>query len=145
MGLVSERLARAMVADGEGAEHLVEIIVSGTAESAEALVIARTIATSPLVKTALYGQDPNWGRLLGAAGRAGVAFDPNRARIAMGGVTIVEGGVGLGVDPEKRARLVMAQPSYVIEVALGDGPGRARYFACDLGIGYVRCNASYRS
>jgi glutamate N-acetyltransferase/amino-acid N-acetyltransferase len=145
MGLVSERLARAMVADGEGAEHLVDIVVGGTASNDDALVIARTIATSPLVKTALYGQDPNWGRLLGAAGRAGVAFDPNRARIAIGGITIVEGGVGLGADRENKARLVMAQPSYAIEVVLGDGPGRARYFACDLGIGYVRCNASYRS
>jgi len=145
MGLVSERLARAMVADGEGAEHLVEIMVRGTASSADALVVARTIATSPLVKTALYGQDPNWGRILGAAGRAGVAFDPNRARIAIGGVDIVGAGVGLGAEPEKRARLVMAQPSYAIEVVLGEGPGHARYFACDLGIGYVRCNASYRS
>jgi glutamate N-acetyltransferase/amino-acid N-acetyltransferase len=145
MGLVSERLARAMVADGEGAEHLVEILVSGTASDAEALAVARTIATSPLVKTALYGQDPNWGRLLGAAGRAGVAFDPNRARIAIGGIAIVEGGVGLGADLEGRARLAMAQTSYAIDVILGDGPGRARYLACDLGIGYVRCNASYRS
>ncbi|HMI88158.1 MAG TPA: bifunctional glutamate N-acetyltransferase/amino-acid acetyltransferase ArgJ [Polyangiaceae bacterium] len=145
MGLVSERLARAMVADGEGAEHLVEIVVSGAASNADALIIARTIATSPLVKTALYGQDPNWGRLLGAAGRAGVVFDPNRARITIGGVAIVAGGVGLGAEPEGRARLAMAQPSYAIDVALGDGPGRARYFACDLGIGYVRCNASYRS
>jgi glutamate N-acetyltransferase/amino-acid N-acetyltransferase len=119
--------------------------VRGMSTDADALLIARTIATSPLVKTALYGQDPNWGRILGAAGRAGVAFDPNRARIAMGGVAIVEGGVGLGAEPECRARAVMAQPSYAIDVALGDGPGCARYLACDLGIGYVRCNASYRS
>lgn len=145
MGLVSERLARSMVADGEGAEHLVEITVRGTATNADALVVARTIATSPLVKTALYGQDPNWGRILGAAGRAGVAFDPNRARIAIGDVVIVDRGVGLGADPEAKARLVMAEPAYAIDLLLGEGPGRARYLACDLGIGYVRCNASYRS
>jgi glutamate N-acetyltransferase/amino-acid N-acetyltransferase len=145
MMLVSDRLARAMVADGEGAEHLVEIIVRGLTSDADALVIARTIATSPLVKTALYGQDPNWARLLGAAGRAGVTFDPDRACIAVGDVAIVKGGVGMGADPEKQARAVMARPSYAIDVVLGDGPGRARYFACDLGIGYVRCNASYRS
>jgi glutamate N-acetyltransferase / amino-acid N-acetyltransferase len=145
MMMVGDRLARAMVADGEGAEHLVEIIVRGLSTDADALLIARTIATSPLVKTALYGQDPNWGRILGAAGRAGVAFDPNRARIAMGGVAIVDGGIALGAEPESRARAVMAQPSYAIDVALGDGPGCARYLACDLGIGYVRCNASYRS
>jgi glutamate N-acetyltransferase/amino-acid N-acetyltransferase len=145
MGLVSERLARAMVADGEGAEHLVELVVTGAASDGDALTVARAIATSPLVKTALYGQDPNWGRLLGAAGRAGVGFDPNRARIVIGGIAIVEGGLGLGAEAEAKARLVMAQPAYAIDVVLGDGPGRARYFACDLGIGYVRCNASYRS
>jgi glutamate N-acetyltransferase / amino-acid N-acetyltransferase len=145
MMLVSDRLARAMVADGEGAEHLVEIIVRGLVSDADALVVARTIATSPLVKTALYGQDPNWGRLLGAAGRAGVAFDPDRSCIAVGDVAIVKGGVGLGAEPESRARAVMARPTYAIDVVLGDGPGRARYLACDLGIGYVRCNASYRS
>jgi glutamate N-acetyltransferase/amino-acid N-acetyltransferase len=134
-----------MVADGEGAEHLVEIVVRGLASDADALVIARTIATSPLVKTALYGQDPNWGRILGAAGRAGIAFDPDGASIAVGGVIIVKGGVGLGTEPESRARAIMAEPAYAIEVVLGGGPGRARYLACDLGIGYVRCNASYRS
>jgi len=145
MTLVGDRLARAMVADGEGAEHLVEITVRGLACDADALAVARTIATSPLVKTALYGQDPNWGRILGAAGRAGVAFDPDRSSIAVGGVAIVKGGVGLGTELENRARAVMAQPSYAIDVVLGNGPGGARYFACDLGIGYVRCNASYRS
>jgi glutamate N-acetyltransferase/amino-acid N-acetyltransferase len=145
MGLVSERLARAMVADGEGAEHIVDIVVRGLASDGDALAIARTIATSPLVKTALYGQDPNWGRILGAAGRAGVSFDPNRARIAIGDVVIVEHGVALGGDREARAHDVMTRPSYAIEVSLGDGMGRAQYLACDLGIGYVKCNASYRS
>jgi glutamate N-acetyltransferase/amino-acid N-acetyltransferase len=143
--LVSERLARAMVADGEGAEHLVDIVVTGLSSDGEALAIARTIATSPLVKTAFYGRDPNWGRILGAAGRAGVLFDPDRARIAVGGIAIVERGVAVGADAEARARAVMAEPSYVVDVSLGEGPGRARYFACDLGIGYVKCNASYRS
>ena len=145
MMLVGERLARAMVADGEGAEHLVEIIVRGLGSDADARVVACTIATSPLVKTALYGKDPNWGRILGAAGRAGVAFDPDRSSIAVGGVAIVRGGVGLGAEMENQARAVMARPSYAIDVVLGEGPGHARYFACDLGIGYVRCNASYRS
>jgi glutamate N-acetyltransferase/amino-acid N-acetyltransferase len=145
MALVAERLARAMVADGEGAEHLVDIVVGGVASMEGALVIARTIATSPLVKTALYGQDPNWGRILGAAGRAGVHFDPRRSRIAIGGITIVEGGVGCGSEREQEARSIMARPAYVIEITLGEGPGHARYLACDLGIGYVRCNASYRS
>jgi glutamate N-acetyltransferase / amino-acid N-acetyltransferase len=145
MTLVSERLARAMVADGEGAEHLVEIHVSGAASNEDASRVARTIATSPLVKTALYGRDPNWGRILAAAGRAGVPFDPSRARIAVGGVTIVAGGVSRGPDGEAEARTVMARPEYRIDLSLGDGPGRARCLTCDLGVGYIRCNASYRS
>jgi len=104
MGLVCERLARAMVADGEGAEHLAEIVVRGTNDDVQALIIARTIATSPLVKTALYGQDPNWGRILGAAGRAGVTFDPDAVSIAIGGVAIVARGMAIGAEREAEAR-----------------------------------------
>lgn len=145
MAGVCDALARDMVADGEGAEHLVELYVSGTATDDEARRIARTIATSPLVKTAMFGKDPNWGRILGAAGRAGVSFDPARARIAVGGVAIVERGMAIGAEAEARAHAVMEQPSYRIDVTVGDGPGNARYLTCDLGIGYVRCNADYRS
>jgi glutamate N-acetyltransferase / amino-acid N-acetyltransferase len=145
MLLVCEQLARKMVADGEGAEHLVELHVSGLASNDEALRIARTVATSPLVKTALYGKDPNWGRLLAAAGRAGVRFDPSAARILVGGIAIVEGGVGKGAPAEAAAHEVMAHASYRIDLELGDGPGRSRYLTSDLGIGYVRCNADYRS
>jgi glutamate N-acetyltransferase / amino-acid N-acetyltransferase len=142
---VCEDLARKMVADGEGAEHLVEITVSGVATDDGARQIARTIATSLLVKTALFGMDPNWGRLLGAAGRAGVAFDPSLATISVGGVAIVDRGRGLGEAREAEARAIMASPSYGIGLVLGDGPGRGRFLMCDLGMGYVRCNAGYRS
>jgi glutamate N-acetyltransferase/amino-acid N-acetyltransferase len=145
MTIVCEHLARQMVADGEGAEHLVEIHVSGLLADRDAAAIARTIATSPLVKTALFGQDPNWGRVLGAAGRAGVVFDPSRARILVENVCIVDGGIGMGAEREAEARRVMARPSYRIDVELGEGPGRARYLTCDLGLGYIRCNADYRS
>jgi glutamate N-acetyltransferase/amino-acid N-acetyltransferase len=142
---VCDELAKKMVADGEGAEHLIELHVSGLASSDEALRIARTIATSPLVKTALYGQDPNWGRLLAAAGRAGVRFDPSRAKIAVGGIVIVERGIGKGAAAEAEAHEVMGRPSYRVDLILGEGPGHARYLTSDLGIGYVRCNADYRS
>jgi glutamate N-acetyltransferase/amino-acid N-acetyltransferase len=145
MSLVCEQLARKMVADGEGAEHLVEIQVAGLGSEQDATEIARTIATSPLVKTALYGQDPNWGRILAAAGRAGVAFDPKEARILVENIAIVEGGVGLGAAREAEARAIMSRPAYRIEIILGHGPGQSRYLTSDLGIGYVRCNADYRS
>jgi glutamate N-acetyltransferase/amino-acid N-acetyltransferase len=97
------------------------------------------------VKTALFGKDPNWGRILMAAGRAGVLFDPSRARILVGGIAIVEGGLGQGESAEARAHEIMTRPSYRIDLILGDGPGHSRYLTSDLGIGYVRCNADYRS
>lgn len=142
---VCESLARQMVADGEGSEHLVDLHVGGTVTNEEARRIARTIATSPLVKTAIFGKDPNWGRILGAAGRAGVSFDPSRARIRIGDVVIVENGRTKGAEAERRGHEIMSGPSYRIDVEVGEGPGRARYFMCDLGHGYVRCNADYRS
>jgi glutamate N-acetyltransferase/amino-acid N-acetyltransferase len=145
MTAVCEELARKMVADGEGAEHLIELHVSGLVSDEAAARVAKTVATSPLVKTAFFGKDPNWGRLLGAAGRAGVVFDPGQARILVEGIAIVDGGVGQGAAREAEAHRIMTRPSYRIDLVLGDGPGRARYLTCDLGMGYVRCNADYRS
>lgn len=138
-------LARSMVADGEGANHVAEILVQGSSSDADARQIARTVATSLLVKTALFGKDVNWGRLLAAAGRAGVPFDPTRARIAVGDVDVVRGGVAVGADAEVRANQVLARDSYAIVLELGDGPGRGRYLTSDLGHGYVDVNAGYRS
>jgi glutamate N-acetyltransferase/amino-acid N-acetyltransferase len=142
---VCDRLARSMVADGEGAEHTAEIWVSGLASDAAARTVARTVSGSLLVKTALHGRDANWGRLLAAAGRAGVEFDPNAASIRIGDVEIVEHGVALGGDTDARAAAVLAQPAYRIELTLGSGPGRARYLTSDLGHEYVNVNADYRS
>jgi glutamate N-acetyltransferase/amino-acid N-acetyltransferase len=140
-----DELARAMVADGEGAEHSAEIRVLGLASDQEARQIAKTVATSLLVKTALFGCDANWGRLLAAAGRAGVRFDPARARITVGEVEIVREGVAVGAEAERRAAERLAQKSSIITLELGDGPGRAHYVTCDLGHGYVDVNAGYRS
>ncbi|HKY35243.1 MAG TPA: bifunctional glutamate N-acetyltransferase/amino-acid acetyltransferase ArgJ [Polyangiaceae bacterium] len=142
---VCEALARSMIADGEGANHVAEILVRGLASRDDARAAAKTIATSLLVKTMLFGEDANWGRLLAAAGRAGVTFDPRRAAISIGGIDIVKDGMPIGADAEARANEVLKQPSYTIELVLGDGPGQARYLTNDLGHGYVDVNAGYRS
>jgi glutamate N-acetyltransferase/amino-acid N-acetyltransferase len=142
---VCDQLARSMVADGEGANHVAEIKVKGLASREDAKAAAKTIATSMLVKTALFGEDANWGRILAAAGRAGVSFDPRRAAIQIGDVTIVKDGAPIGGEAEKRANEILKQQSYTIELSLGDGPGEFRYLTCDLGHGYVDVNAGYRS
>jgi glutamate N-acetyltransferase/amino-acid N-acetyltransferase len=142
---VCDTLARSMVADGEGSNHVAEIKVRGLASKADAKAAAKTIATSMLVKTALFGEDANWGRLLAAAGRAGVAFDPRRAAISIGGIQIVKDGAPIGAEAELRANEVLKQPSYTIELTLGSGPGEFRYLTSDLGHGYVDVNAGYRS
>jgi glutamate N-acetyltransferase / amino-acid N-acetyltransferase len=142
---VCDVLARSMVADGEGANHVAEIKVVGLATRADAKQVAKTVATSMLVKTALFGEDANWGRLLAAAGRAGVAFDPRRAAISIGGIAIVKDGAPIGAEAEKEANQVLKRPSYGIELRLGDGPGQFAYLTSDLGHAYVDVNAGYRS
>jgi glutamate N-acetyltransferase/amino-acid N-acetyltransferase len=138
-------LARSMVRDGEGAEHVIEIKVSGLANTEDARTVARTVATSLLVKTALFGRDANWGRLLAAAGRSGVRFDPTRARIAIADIEIVRAGLAVGGDAEAEAQRHMANEEYTVEFSLGSGPGSFSYFTSDLGHSYVDVNAGYRS
>jgi glutamate N-acetyltransferase / amino-acid N-acetyltransferase len=142
---VCDKLARSMIADGEGANHCVEIRATGLASDADAKRVAQTMATSLLVKTALHGKDANWGRLLAAAGRAGVHFDPKLASIKIGEVEIVKNGLAVGLDAEKAATEILKTPSYKIEIGLGTGPGAFSYLTSDLGHGYVDVNADYRS
>ncbi len=142
---VCSSLARSMVRDGEGAEHAVNIRVSGLATHDEARQVARTVATSLLVKTALFGRDANWGRLLAAAGRAGVAFDPNVASVVIAGVEVARGGVAVGSDAENEAQRRMAAETYTVELELGSGPGKSATVTSDIGHGYVNVNAGYRS
>ena len=142
---VCRELSRSMVKDGEGAKHFVDITVSGLATESDARTVARTVATSLLVKTALFGNDANWGRLLAAAGRAGVAFDPREAGVSIAGVEIVRAGVTLGAELEAEAQKRMAAETYAVELRLGRGPGRFTYVTSDLGHGYVDVNAGYRS
>ncbi len=138
-------LGESIVRDGEGARHVVRFEVSGLATDDAARKVAKTIATSPLVKTAIHGRDANWGRILAAAGRSGARFDPSRAAIAVGDTTIVRRGMPVGAEAEAEAARTMAGAKYTIRVALGAGRGKAHYLTCDLGTEYIAVNASYRS
>jgi glutamate N-acetyltransferase/amino-acid N-acetyltransferase len=142
---VLAELARRIVADGEGATKVVEVVVRGAPSAPAARAVARRIAGSPLSKTAFFGEDPNWGRWLAAAGAAGVAFDPARAQISVGGIPIVRRGRGLGAAAEEKARAVMRGTEYRLQLDLGAGDAEARLLTCDLGLEYVRINADYRS
>jgi len=138
-------LAKWLVRDGEGANKLVEVKVKGALSDQDARRIADTVAESPLVKTALFGEDANWGRILGAAGRAGVAFDPGRVDLYFDDVRMVAGGVGCGTAAETAATAVLKQPELTITLDLKDGPGRAAVLTCDFSVEYVKINADYRS
>jgi glutamate N-acetyltransferase/amino-acid N-acetyltransferase len=142
---VCTTLARSMARDGEGAEHVIDIAVNGLPSDADARRVAETVATSLLVKTALFGRDANWGRLFAAAGRAGVRFDPSVASVAIAGIEVVRGGVAVGAAAEEAAQRNMASEAFTVELRLGDGPGRFTYVTSDLGHGYVDVNAGYRS
>jgi glutamate N-acetyltransferase/amino-acid N-acetyltransferase len=140
-----EPLALAICRDGEGVTKLVKIEVRGAADVAEARAVARTIGTSNLVKTALFGEDANWGRVMAALGRAGVPLNPSRVSLSFGGVPMVRRGVGLGVGAEKRIAQVFRRKEFTITVALGRGSRRTHLWTTDLSYDYVRINASYRS
>ncbi len=142
---VSRELALAIVRGGEGATKLVAVHATGAASPDEARRAARTIANSLLVKTAVHGGDPNWGRLVAAAGRAGVAFDLARCRVRIGPVVLFDRGVPHD-DRAPEAAAVLREPEIEIEVDLGTGgPHRAVVWTCDLSADYVRINAEYRT
>ena len=143
---VLEALAKKIVADGEGAQHLVRIVVQGARTHGEAIQVARTIAGSQLVKTALHGCDPNWGRILAAAGRSGARFNPDQVSMTIGQVPIFERGTPVMTpSTEARAAATMNRPEYEIVVTVGRGRGVGHYWTCDLGHEYVRINADYRT
>jgi len=138
-------LALAIVADGEGATKCVTITVRGAADRQAADRAARTVANSPLVKTAFFGEDANWGRIMGALGRAGVAFDPDRVNIFFDDVQMVAGGLGCGPEAEARATEVLRRPQFTVTIDLSAGPASASVYTCDLSLDYVKINADYRS
>ncbi|MGA8282385.1 MAG: bifunctional glutamate N-acetyltransferase/amino-acid acetyltransferase ArgJ, partial [Desulfobacterales bacterium] len=139
------QLARLCVKDGEGATKLVEVRVSGAASDPDARSVADTVANSSLVKTALFGQDANWGRILAAAGRAGVPIDPARVDIYFDKVMMVKDGLGRGKAVEAQATAVLKKPEFVIAIDLKMASGCASVLTCDFSIDYVKINADYRS
>ncbi len=136
-------LALQICRDGEGATKIVEIIVRGTRTNREAKKIAQTIATSLLVKTAVFGEDPNWGRIVAAAGRAGVKFNPAKIGLAFDKTRVVHNGQPVGDRADDRAQRVMRKKQYIMTLSLGNKPGCSRLWTTDLTYEYVRINASY--
>jgi len=140
----SRSLAEMIVRDGEGASRIAEVRVEGAMSAAEADRVARTISESPLVKTALHGGDPNWGRILAAAGRSGVAIDPDRVGIWIGEVWVAENGQAREYSEDQAHAAMTADPVH-IRVHLGQGSASGWMWTCDLTHGYVDINAHYRS
>jgi len=141
---VCKSLALQIVADGEGAQRVIEIEVRGAVSEHTADRIARTIANSPLVKTALNGGDPNWGRFLAAAGRSGVKFDPERVDISLAGIPVCRHGRERLFSERVAHRKMLASFVPVI-VDLNAGSGVARIWTCDFTTEYIHINASYRT
>ena len=138
-------LATQLMSDGEGVHHVVRFNVAGAKSVVDARAVARRIAISPLVKTAIAGGDPNWGRVLCAVGNAGIAIKPERLALAIAGIATVVNGELVARWQEKAVAKAMQAPSYEISVDLGVGKHAASFLACDLSEGYVRINADYRS
>jgi glutamate N-acetyltransferase / amino-acid N-acetyltransferase len=138
-------IARRLVKDGEGVTKVVEIKVQGAPSEADALRVAETVAHSPLVKTAFFGEDANWGRIMGAAGRAGVDFNPECIDIFFDDVQMVQAGQGCGEARETQVTSVMCRPEFAVTIDLHAGRGTASILTCDFSVDYIKINADYRS
>lgn len=149
--LVAQHLARAIARDGEGATCLIEVQVEGASNEPDALRMARTVCGSSLVKTAVHGRDPNWGRIVAAAGRAGVPFDPAAVALWLGSHQLMERGEPIAFDRQAASAYLQAcvDGAYLqsdcvqIRLVVGDGPSQAKAWGCDLSDQYVRINADY--
>jgi len=140
-----KNLALQIVADGEGATKTVTIKVINAANEDEAEGAARTIANSSLVKTAFFGEDANWGRIIAALGRSGAAFDQDSVDIAFDDVLLVHGGLAQGAAAEAKATEVLRQKKFTVTVDLKTGQATGEIYTCDLSIDYIKINADYRS
>lgn len=138
-------LAMMIVADGEGATKAITIRVCGAKEKEEALRIGRTIANSNLVKTAFFGEDANWGRIFAAMGRSGVRFNPDRVDILFDDVMIVQNGLAIGKEAEKKADIILKKKAICVTVDMKEGSFCEEIYTCDFSLDYVRINADYRS
>jgi glutamate N-acetyltransferase/amino-acid N-acetyltransferase len=141
----ARELALMICRDGEGVTKVVTIVVQGAATTAAAKRVAGTIATSNLVKTALFGEDANWGRVMAALGRSGVAIDPGKVTLRFNDIVMVRRGVGMGLEAEQKIARVFKQKEFTVTVRLGQGRAHAHMWTTDLSYDYVRINASYRS
>jgi glutamate N-acetyltransferase / amino-acid N-acetyltransferase len=152
--VVCRHLAQAIVRDGEGASKFITLNITGAVDDTAAHTIANTIATSPLVKTAFYGGDPNWGRIIAAAGRTGVIFEPDRAKLWImagehealtdGAQLLFEAGKPTDYD-ENHAKAIMNEASLTVSLDCGTGTGWATVWTCDLSHDYVSVNGHYRT
>ena len=140
-----EALAREIADDGEGATHVLRIEVTGCESRDAARQIARTIADSPLVKTAIHGADPNWGRIVSAAGYSGIRFDPTRLVLQVNGTLLFRDGAPVAFDADAVSASIKAAREVLIEVDLQSGPGRIRFYSSDLTAEYVHLNADYHT
>jgi glutamate N-acetyltransferase/amino-acid N-acetyltransferase len=142
---VLESLAKAIARDGEGARKLITIEVRGAATDTAAQQIARSIANSPLVKTAIAGSDPNWGRILCAAGYAGVRFDLSKIDVDMQGVPVCRNGLATRLDEADLKQKLDTPDCHIRFVIQGRGKGTATFWTCDLTERYIEINGSYRT
>lgn len=138
-------LALQIVKDGEGATKLITVHVTGAETEEDADRAARTIANSSLFKTACFGEDANWGRIIAALGRSEAVFDAYNVRIAFDDVVMVEKGLGLGAEQEALATAVLKRDAFVLHVDLGAGASESKVYTCDLSIDYIKINADYRT
>lgn len=138
-------LAKMIVRDGEGATKLVQVALCGAEDDAQAKIAARTVATSSLVKTAFFGEDANWGRIIAAVGYSGVEVDPNRIDIFFDDVQVVRNGLTTGAADEELATEVLKNAEFCVRVDLNLGDGCSSYYTSDLTYDYVKINADYRT
>jgi glutamate N-acetyltransferase/amino-acid N-acetyltransferase len=142
LSAVCESLARQIARDGEGATKLITIRVTGASSEAGARTVGLSVANSNLVKTAVFGRDPNWGRILCAVGYAGVDIDPAKVRVSMAGIPIFSRGGGVPFD-HARAVEALSAADVPIDIDLGGGTAEATVYTCDLTYDYVKVNAEY--
>ena len=142
---VMGELAQMIVRDGEGATKVIHMEIKGAHSASDALKAARTVGNSSLVKTACYGQDPNWGRIMAALGRADIVMDEEKVDIWVNDILIVSAGLGKGQESEKKAAEIMVHKEYTITIDLHQGDFEDRIITCDLTHEYVSINASYRT
>ncbi|BAL83718.1 putative glutamate N-acetyltransferase / amino-acid N-acetyltransferase [Selenomonas ruminantium subsp. lactilytica TAM6421] len=141
---ICQELSKKIAADGEGATKFLTISVTGAKSFADAKTIGMSVAKSPLVKTAFFGEDPNWGRVICAVGYAGVPMDPNKTVVKFGGIPVYANGVGAKYD-EAELRKVMEAHDIVIGIDMGDGDAKADIWSCDFSYEYVKINGEYHT